>query len=119
MPLFVFSERCLKPGHYNIPFAESVPGSLPGTFVYGESVNDTSARIIYKLGDRVIGEGAGIPKTPIPLVISQMTYAVDSPANLQKKLQGCRLGAVWVRGRRGSRQRRINWRMLLGKQQLQ
>ena len=81
MPLFVFSEGCLKPGHYNFPFAIYVPGSLPGSFSFARNA---TAQIIYKLGARVIGEGAGIPKTTIPLIISQTTYAVDSPANLQK-----------------------------------
>jgi hypothetical protein len=81
IPLFVFSEGCLTPGHYGFPFAILVPGSIPNTFNYevsGIGSRPTSARIIYKLGARIIGEGAGIPKTTIPLVISQTTYAVDA-----------------------------------------
>jgi len=81
MPLFVFSEGCLQSRHYSFPFAVSVPGSLPGTFSFAEgffSTRKSSARVIYKLGARVIGEQA---KTVIP--ISQFTCKEESGDSLQ------------------------------------
>jgi hypothetical protein len=90
IPLFVFSEGCLTPGHYGFPFSVLIPESLPGSFNFQNNglasrlgSRNSSARIVYKLGARVIGEGNDIPRTTIPLVISQATYAVDETTTME------------------------------------
>lgn len=86
IPLFVFSEGRLQPGHYGFPFAVLIPGSIPGTFNFGgggRGSHNPSARINYKLKAQIIGEKAGIQKGTIPLVISQTTYAIDGATRME------------------------------------
>ena len=78
MPLYVFSEGKVDPGHYTFPFTVTVPDSVPGTFLYREDPfghQVFEAKITYKLCAKVLTPHNLITKAVIPLSITQTKYA--------------------------------------------
>ena len=77
IPVYVFSEGKVDPGHYNFPFTLPIPKSLPGTFHYKE---DSLLKLIregsitYILTAKVISTEKHISKWKLELRVIQTCY---------------------------------------------
>jgi hypothetical protein len=65
-PLFVWPDRCIPPGQYNLPFSMKVPDGLPSSFQYDSE--DCHVKLVYTVGAAIT---AGIRSTTDLIVVHQ------------------------------------------------